>query len=250
MRRALFFVMLSATLFLAARSAHAQTSASRCADCHFANPTAPRRDHLEEWDRSPHGRNNVGCEKCHGGNDRVFDKLPAHMGILASSNRFSPVNRRNLPTTCGRCHVGPFVAFQDSTHYKLLQAGNENGPTCSTCHGDADGRLLSPKALASACNDCHGPKGTAPREGRSAEVMLQYEGLRVVREELKLADSLIKRVSDKTRRAALTESYNQAQVPLKRALDAGHKFVYDDLRDYLATSQERVEALLSRLANR
>ena len=94
MRRALFFVMLSATLFLAARSAHAQTSASRCADCHFANPTAPRRDHLEEWDRSPHGRNNVGCEKCHGGNDRVFDKLPAHMGILASSNRFSPVNRR------------------------------------------------------------------------------------------------------------------------------------------------------------
>jgi hypothetical protein len=250
MKRVLRVILFSAAGLLAAASADAQIGQSRCADCHFANPTAPRRDHLEEWDRSPHGRNNIGCEKCHGGNDRVFDKLPAHVGIIPAVDRFSPVNRRNLPTTCGRCHVGPFVAFQESTHYKLLQAGNENGPTCSTCHGDADGRLLSPKELASRCDACHGPKGVAPREGRSLEARRQYEGVKVVREELKLVQSLIKRVTDKPRRAALTEAYDQAQVPVTRALNAGHKFVYDELRDYLATAQERVEALLTKLANR
>ena len=72
----------------------------------------------------------------------------------------------------------------------------------------------------------------------------------MVREQLKLAQSLIKRVADKPRRAALTEAYDQAQIPLTRALNAGHKFIYDDLRDYLATAQARAEALLSRLANR
>ena len=40
---------------------------SRCADCHFASPNNPRPNHVSTWDRSPHGRNGVGCEKCHRG---------------------------------------------------------------------------------------------------------------------------------------------------------------------------------------
>ncbi len=172
------------------------------------------------------------------------------MGILASADAKSPVNRRNLPTTCGACHTGPFVAFQDSTHYKLLQTGNNRGPTCSTCHGEVAGRVLSPKALASRCNECHGPGETAPRAERTRQVREQYEGLTVVREQMKLVQSLIKRVDDQKRRVALTNALEQAQVPLTRAVNAGHKFVYDDLRENLALAQKRVEALLSTLANR
>jgi hypothetical protein len=48
----------------------------------------------------------------------------------------------------------------------------------------------------------------------------------------------------------LTDALQQAQVPLTRAVNAGHRFVYDDLRENLATAQKRVEALLSTLANR
>lgn len=228
----------------------AQLNQSRCADCHFANPTSPRQDHLQQWDRSPHSRNNVGCEKCHGGNPAEFESFLAHRDILVSSNPQSKVNRRNLPATCGGCHVGPFVAFQDSRHYQLLQTGSNNGPTCSTCHGDNDGRLLSPKALASQCNQCHGPGEQAPRAERARLVREQYEGLTAVREQMKLANSLIRRVDDKARRNELAQELEQAQVPLTRALNAGHKFVYDDLREYLATAQKRVEALLNRLANR
>ena len=238
----------AATADLIATPAHAQEC--RCASCHYANPGSPRPEHLQSWDNSPHDRNNVGCEKCHGGNATSFEKSLAHRGILNSRNPRSQVNRRNLPTTCGACHVGPFVAFQDSTHYKLLQTADGRGPTCSTCHGEVDGRLLSAKAVASRCDSCHGPNGRAPRNDRARQVREQYDALGVVREEMKLAQSLIKRVSDTNRRAALADELEQAQVPLTRAINAGHKFVYDELREHLGVAQQRAQALLNKLANR
>lgn len=251
MNRSLPAAFVALAIVMAASAALAQIAPqSACADCHFARPEAPRRDHLAAWDRSPHGQNNVGCEKCHGGNPKVFEAFPAHSDIVPASNAKSPVNRVNLPATCGACHTGPFVAFQDSRHYELLKSGDRNGPTCSTCHGEVDGRVLSPKALASQCDKCHGPGDIAPRAARARQVREQYESLTVVREQMKLAQSLIKRVDDRKRRASLTESLEQAQVPLTRAVNAGHKFVYDDLREYLAVAQKRVEALLSTLANR
>jgi hypothetical protein len=223
---------------------------SGCADCHFADPRSPRRDHLEAWDRSPHARAGIGCEKCHGGNPRTFEGLPAHSSIIDPSDSKSPVNRRNLPATCGTCHAGALAAFQGSRHYELLRSGNRSGPTCSTCHGEVEGRTLSPKALASECNDCHGPGERAPRAERAREVREQYEALTAVRQDMKLAQSLIKRVDDSQRRASLTESYQQAEVPLQRAIDAGHQFMYADLREYLAVARTRVGVLLSTLANR
>lgn len=223
---------------------------SGCADCHFANPRSPRRDHLESWDRSPHARANVGCERCHGGNPHTFEGFRAHSGIVPPTDPTSPVNRSNLPATCGACHAGPFLAFRKSTHYELLRSGSRNGPTCSTCHGEVDGRVLSAKALASECNECHGPGELAPRAARAREVQEQYEALKAVREQMKVAQSLIKRVDDKKRRASLTEAYQQAEVPLIRAVEAGHQFIYADLREYLAVARSRVEALLSNIANR
>lgn len=240
------FVLLGA--FLVAGSASAQQD-SRCADCHFARPDAPAQEHLREWDRSPHGRNNVGCQKCHGGNEASVEPFIAHRGILSPANPESPVNRVKLPATCGGCHVGPFVAFQDSRHYQLLQGGDHRGPTCSTCHGEVDGRLLSPKALESRCNECHGQKGLAPRAERARDVRQLYDGLSIVREQVKLAENFIKRVSDRPRRQELQDELEQAKVPLTRAIAAGHRYVYDDLRTSLATAQQRTEALLAKLAN-
>jgi len=241
-------VVAVATAVLLASSAGAQES--RCASCHYANPDSPRQDHLQSWDNSPHDRASVGCEKCHGGDATTFEKLLAHRGVLTPADPASPVNRRKLPTTCGGCHVGPFVAFQDSRHYQLLQSADDRGPSCSTCHGSVDGRLLSAKAVASRCDSCHGPNGTAPRSDRARQVRDQYDSLAAVREEQKLAQSLIKRVGDTKRRADLNNELQQAQVPLTRAINAGHKFVYDELREYLGVAQQRTQALMAKLANR
>ena len=85
-----FGFLLTSLLVLASP---AESQQSRCADCHFANPSAPAADHLADWDFSAHSRNNVGCEKCHGGDASTFEKSLAHRGILNSANAKSPVNR-------------------------------------------------------------------------------------------------------------------------------------------------------------
>jgi len=236
-------------LVVASRAAGQIPPKSGCADCHFADPQSPRREHLEAWDRSPHGRANVGCEKCHGGNAHTFEGFLAHAGIVRPSDAKSPVHPRNLAATCGSCHTGALIAFQQSRHSQLLQSGNRSGPTCSTCHGEVGGRVLSAKALAGECNGCHGPGERAPRALRAQDVREEYDALQAVRQQMKLAQSLIRRVADKQRRAWLTEAYRQVEIPVQRAVDAGHQFVYEDLREQLAVARTRVEALLSSLAN-
>jgi hypothetical protein len=60
---------------------------------------------------------------------------------------------------------------------------------------------------------------------------------------------LIGRVNDPTRRAQLDEAYQQAEVPLIQAVQAGHQFAYDALRERLADARRRIEALFGELAN-
>lgn len=233
-------------LFAFAVSAIAQ---SRCADCHFANPAAPDTAHLSNWDGSAHRRNNVGCEKCHGGDATTFEPLLAHRGILKSTNPASPVNRKNLSTTCGACHAGPFVAFQKSQHFALLKKGDTRIPVCSTCHDAAGTWRPSARSLETECRQCHGPGGIAPRAGRAEAARTLYEALHESRDRMKSARLLIDRVVDKARRDQMEAAYQQTEVPLRQAVQAGHEFVYDDLKERLSTARERLDALLRQLAN-
>jgi len=234
---------------VAGLAATADAQVSRCADCHFARPDSPGQNHVFEWDRSLHRRNDVGCESCHGGDASTFESFLAHRDIVPPGLPDSPVSRQNLPRTCGACHAGPFVAFQSSQHYQLLQNGDRDGPTCTTCHGNAAARTLSAKALEGRCGSCHGPGEVAPRAERAQAARVLYEEIAVVRDQLELADSLIRRVDDPARRATLVEAYGQAEVPLIQAIEAGHRFVYDQLNERLGVARTRTGALLARLAN-
>ncbi|MGC4084343.1 MAG: hypothetical protein QM736_20085 [Vicinamibacterales bacterium] len=80
--------------------------------------------------------------------------------------------------------------------------GRRSRSTCSTCHDPVAGDLLSPKALEKQCSECHGPKEVAPRAERARNARTMYQGLNAIREQLKLANAMIKRVDDKQRRAA------------------------------------------------
>jgi hypothetical protein len=229
-------------------AAAAQTS-SRCADCHFANPGSVSSSHLSDWDLSAHGRKLVGCESCHAGDPRSFEPFLAHKDILARTNPASPVHRTNLPKTCGTCHTGPLVAFQRSKHYELLRAGDKNVPTCTTCHGEAAGVRLSPKALESQCAQCHGAGKIAPHTEFPARGRLAVEGLREARALLKDIRSAITRVKDPARKKSLEDAAQQAEVPIIEATQAGHAFVYDQLEERLATARARLAALFERVAN-
>jgi nitrate/TMAO reductase-like tetraheme cytochrome c subunit len=225
------------------------SSQSRCADCHFSRPEAPARDHLSDWDRSAHSRSNVGCEKCHGGDASTFEPFIAHRDVLNSVNPSSRVNRRNTATTCGGCHAGPFVAFQKSQHFALEKKGDTRVPVCTTCHGEAGYRRPSAKSLETQCAQCHGPKGIAPRTERAEAARTLYEALHESRDLMKSTRQLVNRVTDKRRRAELDAAYQQADVALVQAVQAGHEFVYDDLKERLSVARQRTEALLGQLAN-
>ncbi len=247
MRLAIAPCVLLACLLGTAAPASAQQS--HCADCHFSRPDAPAAAHLSNWDRSAHSASRVGCEKCHGGDATTFDSLLAHRDILASSNPSSPVNWRNLPATCGSCHTGPYMAFQRSGHYALLQEGDRRVPVCSTCHGAAGYRRPSARALEAQCAQCHGPNGVAPRPNRAEAARNLYQGLQQAQDQLKTARGLIDRIKERPRRTALDDAYQQADAALTQAIQAGHQFVYDALQERLGVARQRIGALLDQLVN-
>lgn len=232
-------------LVMAAEALSAQISS--CAGCHFANPDAP--GHLYEWDRSPHGHNGVGCESCHGGDATSFDLLRAHNSVLNSRNPASPVNRRNLPRTCGVCHAGPFVAFQGSRHYALLQEGSQETPVCTTCHSEVAGRLLSPSRLEGRCARCHSEDGDGGHPEFPAQVRSLMESIVEVRALLEEARPLIRRIRDAQRRERYKDQFQQAEVPLIEAVRAGHSFTFEALEERRETARRRAEALIEALAN-
>ncbi|MDH4063640.1 MAG: cytochrome c family protein [Acidobacteriota bacterium] len=237
-------------------TATAQAQSSRCADCHIANQQAAAPNwsgfalrHLQDWDFSPHSRNAVGCEKCHGGDARTFEKFLAHRDILPPGSPASPVNRVNLPKTCGSCHTGPFVSFQKSAHYELLNSGDDRGPTCSTCHGEVGAHLLAPAALETQCNACHGPGRPQARPGRAENAKLLMSDVRTIRLQLDQAQGIIRRIKDKATRAKYEEAWRQAEVPIIEARNAGHEFVFTDLKERLDRARQRADALMDALAN-
>jgi formate dehydrogenase gamma subunit len=135
-----------------------------CATCHTTE--------VREYNSSIHGRARAKtngdaptCQKCHGA---------AHQ-VVAASEAKSPVNKANLPTTCGQCHSNPALAakymfavalpveaYQQSVHGRAIQQGNLNGASCNECHGVHDILPASdPRSkiwkqnVASTCAACH-----------------------------------------------------------------------------------------------
>jgi hypothetical protein len=246
--RRLFGVFLYVLLWCPA-VAVAQLHPSLCADCHYTNGGRPNPSHLHEWDSSAHERAGVGCDACHGGNPNTVESFLAHQSIVRGRGVDSPVHPRNLPRTCGRCHSGPLIAFQKSKHDALLLAGADDGPTCSTCHGTASGHLLNPKALERQCNACHGRGKKFERLEYAGSARMLQQGVRELRELLRTAAPMIRRVRDEKLRSDLQYAFNQAEVPLIEAVRDAHSFVFTASEERLGVARARANTLLEHIAN-
>jgi formate dehydrogenase gamma subunit len=113
-----------------------------CATCHA--------DEVKEFASSVHGRarkqgdtNAPSCAACHGATHQVVEASAAD----------SPVNGKNLPSTCGRCHSDPKLAqkylFPAARPVEAYEASVHARAT-------ADGKK------AAVCNDCHGTHAILP----------------------------------------------------------------------------------------
>jgi cytochrome b subunit of formate dehydrogenase len=64
------------------------------------------------------------CTDCHG----------AHQ-ILPANDAQSPINKFNVPATCGKCHAAISETFMQSIHGQGISRGNSLSPVCTDCHG-------------------------------------------------------------------------------------------------------------------
>lgn len=128
-----------------------------CSRCH--------RVEAQIYLNSDHGRAVAGglteaasCKDCHG---------RSHT-LLNSRNPRSPVNRRNIPATCARCHASvermararlternPVASYNHTVHGEAFANGNLTAAVCSDCHGTHD--LLGPLNPASRIYKTHIP---------------------------------------------------------------------------------------------
>lgn len=118
---------------------------------------------LEAYRRGAHGTalalGHAGvatCTDCHG----------AH-GIELATNAAAPTARANVVATCTRCHADEarmeeaglradvHRQWSQSVHGRAFAEGNEDAPTCASCHGaHQNGGGID---AAQACATCHEP---------------------------------------------------------------------------------------------
>ena len=105
------------------------------------------------------------CSNCHSGHH-----------VVSPQNAESPVNRRHIPDTCGKCHTNDAVITNDfvrlpislpsyieSVHGVGWKAGKLTA-VCTDCHGTHDlqaasavGSSIHKENLAQTCGKCHSP---------------------------------------------------------------------------------------------
>ncbi len=151
------------------------TVAERCGTCH-ADARFIRRfredlptDQLPLYYADAHGHamaaGNLSaptCMSCHGSHE-----------VLAPSNPASPVSKRHVHETCGRCHsdaahmagtslpTNQVALWERSVHgVALLQHSNARAPNCVDCHG-AHGEYREAGGPESRCRHCHEDEAAA-----------------------------------------------------------------------------------------
>lgn len=133
-----------------------------CGKCHSDVKMAkkhkiPAVGSYKLYKKSVHGRIANGhppyavCTDCHG----------AHT-IQAAVDPMSTVNKKHIPTTCGKCHKKIFAEYQESVHGRAIAEGEKDAPVCTNCHGEHNilppGERKSsvyPTHVVATCSKCH-----------------------------------------------------------------------------------------------
>lgn len=142
---------------------HRKNIPKTCASCH-ADKNKMKKFRLSEKEpfdtymHSIHGEsfangeiNAAVCSDCHGTHD-----------LHASANPESKIFRRNILTTCGKCHENVQKVYSLSIHGKAMQAGIKEAPVCTDCHGEHTirstrdpGSSVWRGAITETCTACH-----------------------------------------------------------------------------------------------
>jgi predicted CXXCH cytochrome family protein len=172
------------------RIKHLERDVACSLECHATTIDKIAKSNYEQWTRSKHALFNVTCNNCHGGDPSSDVKEIAHAGVSRSSESNSTVFYRNVPETCGKCHTDELNQFKDSLHYQRLKALKQ-APTCDTCHGPHEFKVLNSTEFEDLCSSCHNTEmKIAPDIPEKA--VKAIENTQLLKNEINKAESAIK----------------------------------------------------------
>lgn len=199
-----------------------------CVDCHWLKETAQQfdawsRDHFVLWYVGVHGRNDVPCDKCHGGEPNETEKAAAHRGLRSSRDPESRIYYKNLPETCGTCHEQVYRQFVRSKHYKAL-IDDRLAPSCSTCHGFMMEIEPAMHSIAERCALCHNSRtGVKPDVADTVRAVLDH--IARARQAIEKARLTIELARDRGRETARAEDLvSKAEELIDRTPAEWHRF--------------------------
>ena len=173
------------------RIKHLARDVSCSLECHADILDKIAKSNYQQWTKSKHAMFNVTCDRCHGGNSSADIKEDAHTGVRRASDSNSSVFYRNVPETCGKCHIEQLNQFKKSEHYQKLKA-LEQAPTCDTCHLPHGFKVLNISEFHTLCDNCHNINmGIAPSDAPD-EAISALEQAENLKNEIEKADSAIK----------------------------------------------------------
>lgn len=151
-----------------------------CSRCHFLGNDvgAPQLARYAEFGESVHGKalaeGNAKapvCQDCHGD----------HF-IFPGNDARSLVNHKNIPQTCGACHLEIYAQFQESIHGQALIKGIKDAPVCTDCHGEHNIRkpqdrssTVNAGTIVNTCSRCHAKVVIMEKYGVKAEQVATYK---------------------------------------------------------------------------
>lgn len=160
-------------------------------ECHATTLNKIAKSNYEQWTKSKHALLSVTCDKCHGGDPASDIKENAHIGVARSSESNSTVFFRNVPETCGKCHVNELKEFKNSAHYQKLKAFKQ-APTCDTCHQPHGFKVLNVSDFHDLCSNCHNLDMRVTPSDAPDKAIAALENAQKLMDEIKLADNAVK----------------------------------------------------------
>ncbi len=167
-----------------ARTSH-RSSVGICTQCHTnvgvmeRHEDVPSPEMIRAYEHSTHGRALLeggistapACIDCHGSHS-----------TLPSDDPSSPVFKKEISTTCGKCHGSTATAYNESVHGKALGLGILESPTCTDCHGEHDIlSKLDPEShvysinISKTCSDCHESESLIAKFGLKSDRLETFE---------------------------------------------------------------------------
>lgn len=130
-----------------------------CLQCHYAGNVvgAPVKEMPEKYKESVHGRAREKGKKA----PDCVDCHTTHY-IRYHSDTLSTIYKKNIPVTCGKCHMKIVEEYSKSIHAEALKKGILETAVCSDCHHEHDilppedpRSTLNPKNVVHTCEKCH-----------------------------------------------------------------------------------------------